>query len=65
MATTTTSPTRTKLWLPARAAARRLGVTNTELYRLIDKGSLPGYKYGSSGMIIRVLAADVEEYLSK
>ena len=47
-------------WLTARDAASRLGVSRAELYRLIDDGRLPAYRIRRS---IRLLVADVEEYL--
>ena len=46
-------------WLKPIDAARRLGIPTRELYRLIDRGELPAYKFGR---IIRLQAADVEEY---
>ena len=46
-------------WLKPREAARRLGIPTRDLYRLIDEGALPAYKFGRA---IRLLASDVEEY---
>ena len=47
-------------WLRPIDAARRLGIPTKELYRLIDEGRLPAYRFGR---VIRLRAADVEEYL--
>src|SRR3954468_17990094 len=33
-------------WMSTGEAARRLGVTVRTLYRLIDEGELPAYKFG-------------------
>lgn len=41
-------------------AARRLGLPTKELYRLIDQGRLPAYRFGRR--TVRLLAEDVEEY---
>ena len=46
-------------WLKPIDAARRLDIPTKELYRLIDEGALPAYKFGR---VIRLRAADVEEY---
>ena len=46
-------------WLKPIDAARRLDIPTRELYRLIDEGKLPAYKFGRT---IRLRAADVEEY---
>ncbi len=49
-------------WLKPIDAARRLQIPTRELYRLIDRGEVPAYKFGR---VIRVRAADVEEYLAR
>ncbi|MDQ4069902.1 MAG: helix-turn-helix domain-containing protein [Actinomycetota bacterium] len=46
-------------WLKPAEVARLLGIPTRELYRLIDEGALPAYKFGRT---IRLLASDVEEY---
>ncbi len=46
-------------WLKPIEAARRLRMPTRELYRLIDRGELPAYRFGR---IVRLLAADVEDY---
>jgi excisionase family DNA binding protein len=48
-------------WLKPIDAARRLDISTKELYRLIDEGALPAYRFGR---VIRLLAADVEAYRS-
>ncbi len=49
-------------WLKPIDAARRLDIPTRELYRLIDEGVLPAYKFGR---VIRLLVADVEEYRNR
>ena len=46
-------------WLKPIDVARLLGIPTREVYRLIDQGALPAYKFGRT---IRLLATDVEEY---
>ncbi len=46
-------------WLKPIDVARLLGVRTRDVYRLIDEGELPAYRFGR---IIRLLAADVDEY---
>lgn len=41
-------------------AARHLGLTPRTLYRLIDEGQLPAYKFGR---VIRLKADDVEAFV--
>jgi excisionase family DNA binding protein len=43
-----------------KEAAARLGVTLRSLYRFIDEGDLPAYKFGR---VIRVREEDVERYM--
>jgi len=47
-------------WLSSGAAAKRLGVTTRTLYRFVDDGDLPAYRFGR---VIRLKAADVETYI--
>jgi excisionase family DNA binding protein len=49
-------------WLSTKEAARRLGIVNRTLYRLIDEGQLPAYKFGR---VIRVKEADVEAFVER
>ena len=46
-------------WLKPIDAARRLNMPTRELYRLIDRGLLPAYRFGRT---VRVLAEDLEAY---
>ncbi len=47
-------------WLSTPAAADRLGITPRTLYRFIDEGQLPAYKFGR---VIRLKQADVDIYI--
>ena len=47
-------------WLSTPGAADRLGITSRTLYRFIDEGQLPAYKFGR---VIRLKKADVDEYI--
>jgi len=47
-------------WLSTAAAARRLGVTTRTLYRFVDEGELPAYRFGR---VIRLKEADVEAFI--
>ena len=47
-------------WLGTQEAARMLGVTPRTLYRFIDEGQLPAYKFGR---VIRLKEADVETFI--
>ena len=49
-------------WLSTGDAARRLGVTTRTLYRFLDEGELPGYRFGR---VIRLKADDVDAYIEK
>lgn len=46
-------------WLSVNQACRRLKVSRTTLFRLIDRGALPAYRIG---WMIRLLVADVEAH---
>jgi excisionase family DNA binding protein len=46
-------------WLKPIDAARRLHMPTKELYRLIDRGLLPAYRFGRT---VRILAEDLETY---
>lgn len=48
------------VWLSTRDAATRVGVTLRTLYRFIDEGLVPAYKFGR---VIRLKAADVDEFI--
>ena len=48
------------IWLSTREAARRLGITTRTLYRLIDSGQLPAYKFGR---VIRLQEPEVDAFI--
>lgn len=48
------------MWLGTKEAARRLGITPRTLYRFIDSGELPGYRFGR---VIRIKAVDVDAFI--
>ena len=47
-------------WLSTERAASRLGLTPRTVYRLIDEGHLPAYRFGR---VIRVKQADVDAFI--
>ena len=47
-------------WLSTAEAARRLGITPRTLYRFIDEGLLPGYKFGR---VLRLRASEVDAFI--
>lgn len=47
-------------WLNTKEAALKLGVTLRTLYRLIDEGAIPAYKFGR---VIRLKTADFEAFV--
>ncbi len=47
-------------WLSTREAAGQLGITTRTLYRLIDSGQLPAYKFGR---VIRLKESEVETFV--
>ena len=49
-------------WLSTPAAAERLGITARTLYRFIDEGQLPAYKFGR---VIRLKQTDVDDYIER
>lgn len=49
-------------WLSTREAARRLGITTRTLYRLIDSGQVPAYKFGR---VIRLQEAEVDAFIEQ
>jgi excisionase family DNA binding protein len=48
-------------WLSTKEAARRLGITQRTLYRLIDEGQVPAYKFGR---VIRLQDAEVQAFIA-
>jgi excisionase family DNA binding protein len=49
-------------WLSTAEAAARLGITPRTLYRFLDEGQLPGYRFGR---VIRLQAADVDAFIER
>jgi excisionase family DNA binding protein len=49
-------------WLSTREAARRLGITTRTLYRLIDSGQVPAYKFGR---VIRLQEPEVDAFIDQ
>lgn len=47
-------------WLSTADAANRLGINTRTLYRLIDAGEIPAYKFGR---VIRVQGKDVAAFV--
>ena len=47
-------------WMTSGEAADYLGITTRTLYKFIDDGSLPGYRFGR---VIRLKAVDVEGFI--
>ena len=49
-------------WLSTAEAARRLGITARTLYRFIDEGQVPAYKFGR---VIRLRRHEVEAFIER
>ena len=49
-------------WLSTAEAAGRLGITPRTLYRFLDEGQLPGYRFGR---VIRLQATDVDDFIER
>ncbi len=47
-------------WLSTKEAAELIGVTLRSLYRFIDEGDLPAFKFGR---VIRVKQEDVDRFI--
>ena len=47
-------------WMSTKEAAEHLGVTLRSLYRFIDEGTLPAYKFGR---VIRLKEEDVDGFI--
>jgi excisionase family DNA binding protein len=47
-------------WLSTKEASARLGITLRTLYRLIDEGQLPAYKFGR---VIRLQENEVDDFI--
>lgn len=49
-------------WISTAEAAKCLGIGPRTLYRLIDHGELPAYKFGR---VIRLQQAEVDQYIQR
>lgn len=49
-------------WLSTAEAARRLGITPRTLYRFIDEGQLPAYRFGR---VIRLKEDEVDQFIEQ
>ena len=47
-------------WMSTAEAASHLGITSRTLYRFIDEGQLPGYRFGR---VIRLKASEVDGFI--
>jgi excisionase family DNA binding protein len=47
-------------WLSTKEAADRLGITLRSLYRFVDEGSLPAYRFGR---VIRLKSGDIDTFI--
>lgn len=47
-------------WLSTAEAAKRLGITARTLYRFIDAGQLPAYRFGR---VIRLQETEVDSFI--
>lgn len=47
-------------WLSTAESARRLGITPRTLYRFIDEGQLPAYRFGR---VIRLKEDEVDAFI--
>jgi excisionase family DNA binding protein len=49
-------------WLNTNETAKRLGITPRTLYRFIDDGKLPAYRFGR---VIRLKESEVAEFIER
>ena len=49
-------------WLSTAESARRLGITPRTLYRFIDEGQLPAYRFGR---VIRLQRDEVDDFIER
>ena len=49
-------------WLSTAEAARRLGITTRTLYRFVDEGQLPAYRFGR---VIRLTENEVDAFIER
>jgi excisionase family DNA binding protein len=50
------------VWLSTAEAANRLGITPRTLYRFIDEGQLPAYRFGR---VIRLQQREVDAFIER
>ncbi|WP_423922070.1 helix-turn-helix domain-containing protein [Candidatus Poriferisodalis sp.] len=50
------------VWLSTLKAANRMGITTRTLYRFIDRGDLPAYRFGR---VIRLRLSDVDSFVEQ
>ncbi len=50
------------VWLSTLKAANRMGITTRTLYRFIDRGDLPAYRFGR---VIRLQLADIDRFVKQ
>lgn len=50
------------IWLSTLKAANRMGITTRTLYRFIDRGDLPAYRFGR---VIRLRLSDVDSFVEQ
>lgn len=50
------------VWLSTAEAAHRLGITSRTLYRFIDEGQVPAYRFGR---VIRLQRAEVDAFIER
>ena len=48
------------VWLSTAEAAQRVGITSRTLYRFIDEGQLPAYRFGR---VIRLKESEVDDFI--
>lgn len=47
-------------WVNTEEAAKRLGITTRTLYRFMDQGRLPSYRFGR---VFRLKLTDIEKFI--
>jgi excisionase family DNA binding protein len=50
------------IWLSTAEAAKRLGITPRTLYRFIDQGDIPAYRFGR---VIRLKENEVDAFIEQ
>ena len=52
----------TTRWLSTKEGSARLGVTLRTLYRFLDEGQIPSYKFGR---VIRLKESDLQDFIDR